>query len=91
MICLEPGAAGSRAVRNEKFDSIRSDLGYGNVSLEPISFQDFDPKDATFDVVILHHSLVAPRLVMAIDPEQSVPNSFRGLTGDSTLETEKTM
>ena len=56
--CLEPGSDGSRSNILDKFMSLQSRLDNSHlIEYKSLTFQDFDPKSQTFDIVILHNSI----------------------------------
>lgn len=57
VICLEPEAAGSRDDMNRIFADLRDSLDFGIVNQVRGTFQEFDPADRKFGVVILHNSI----------------------------------
>ena len=57
VICLEPEAAGSTSGVVEKVRRISSLMGVKKVDLEPATFQDFEPRDKLFDIILLHDSI----------------------------------
>lgn len=57
IICLEPEMEGSTKGTLEKFKQLSASLSLNNVSLQPIRFQEFDPGDQTFDIILLHVSI----------------------------------
>ena len=57
VVCLEPEAAGSSSGKLEKFNRARNRLQLDQVQLETTTFQNYDPGNAKFDVVILHDSV----------------------------------
>ena len=57
VIILEPEMEGSIGGTSEKFKQLSASLSLGNVSLQPVRFQDFDPGNQTFDIILLHASI----------------------------------
>lgn len=57
VICLEPGADGSRSDVVERFKRLHQILSLNQVELKPNTFQDFDPACKTFDIILLHNSI----------------------------------
>jgi SAM-dependent methyltransferase len=58
VVCLEPEAEGSSSGMVERFHRLRSLLRCeGTVSLERVTFQNYDPKGKTFDLVVLYDSV----------------------------------
>ncbi len=57
VICLEPESEGSTAGALAKFRRIAADLSLSNISMLPVSFQEFEPGTQTFDIVLLHNSI----------------------------------
>lgn len=57
-VCLEPEAAGSSAGSLDRFVTVRSALGYDDrVTLVPVTFQEFDPGEEKFDIVVSYASI----------------------------------
>lgn len=56
-ICIEPEDAGSSSGVISKFNELGSLLDVENVSIETTTFQDFDPGDRQFDIILLHNSI----------------------------------
>jgi SAM-dependent methyltransferase len=54
VVALEPEAAGSTAGVTDSFSRLQQRLGLDSVELRTESFQDFDPADGRFDVLLLH-------------------------------------
>ncbi len=57
VVCLEPEAAGSTAGVRRQFEEILGDLGLSGVRLLPATFQEYDPGDDRFDVILLRNSI----------------------------------
>jgi SAM-dependent methyltransferase len=57
VLCLEPEAAGSTYPVKQKFERIVSRLRLPQVAMSSQTFQDFDPGNKTFDVILLHNSI----------------------------------
>ncbi len=57
VVCLEPELAGSSRGIYEKSKRALDNLQVSSVSLQPSTFQDFDPGTQTFDIVLLHNSI----------------------------------
>lgn len=57
VVCLEPEAAGSTANVRKVFHGLVSELGCGQAQMLPLTFQDFDPGDERFEVVMVHHAI----------------------------------
>lgn len=57
VIALEPEAEGSTSGVNNTFADMSANLKLSQVRLMPITFQEFDPGDDKFDVVLLHDSI----------------------------------
>ena len=59
VLCLEPEAAGSQAGRMiAAFHKLQSALPFGHqVRLLPVTFQQFGPETAAYDVILLHDSI----------------------------------
>jgi len=57
VVCLDPEAAGSHSGMHANFRRLGEALGYDNVRLEPVTFQDFDARGNQFDVMLLHDSI----------------------------------
>jgi 2-polyprenyl-3-methyl-5-hydroxy-6-metoxy-1,4-benzoquinol methylase len=57
VVCLEPEEAGSSAGMTETFRRMQARLGLSEVRFESKTFQAFDPRGETFDVILLHNSL----------------------------------
>jgi len=56
-ICLEPEDDGSRTGVVETFRKVGKLLDVDNVSVETVTFQDYDPGDKKFDIIILYDSI----------------------------------
>ncbi|MEW5858698.1 MAG: methyltransferase domain-containing protein [Cyanobacteriota bacterium] len=57
VICLEPEDCGSTQGVNEQFKQTGAFLKFKNVELNLSTFQDYEPKEDKFDIVILHNSI----------------------------------
>jgi len=57
VICLEPELEGSRKGESDKFKRLSETLSLDSVSFQSVTFQDFDPCDQTFDIILLHNSI----------------------------------
>ena len=58
IVCIEPEADGSTQGVNSVFDDLKADLPFGgNVHLEKTTFQDYDPGDSKFDLIVAHNSV----------------------------------
>lgn len=57
VICLEPETEGSTKGTLKKFKQLSASLSLSNVSLQPVAFQEFDPGNQTFDIILLHYSI----------------------------------
>jgi SAM-dependent methyltransferase len=57
VLCLEPEAAGSTHSVTTTFERIASRLRLPQVTMSPQTFQNFDPGNQTFDVILLHNSI----------------------------------
>ena len=57
VVCLEPEAAGSTANVREVFHGLASELTCGQAQMLPLTFQDFDPGEERFDVVVVHNAI----------------------------------
>jgi SAM-dependent methyltransferase len=57
VICLEPEVAGSTTGVSATFQQIASFFDQAKVQLLPQRFQDFEPADGPFDVLLLHSSI----------------------------------
>lgn len=57
VIGLEPELAGSTKGVLEKFKHQSELLALDNVSIKPLRFQDYQPKDVRFDIILLHNSI----------------------------------
>jgi SAM-dependent methyltransferase len=57
VVCLEPEAAGSTEGVIAKFRELGELLECPNTTIVPTTFQDYDPGDSTFDVVMLQDSV----------------------------------
>jgi 2-polyprenyl-3-methyl-5-hydroxy-6-metoxy-1,4-benzoquinol methylase len=57
-VCIEPESEGSTGGPHRQFQRVAARLGWGGrVTLEPKTFQEFDPGLERFDVVLLHDSI----------------------------------
>jgi 2-polyprenyl-3-methyl-5-hydroxy-6-metoxy-1,4-benzoquinol methylase len=57
VVSLEPEADGSSPRMRERFLSAQKALGLTNVTLQPLTFQEFNPNGMQFDVLLLHSSI----------------------------------
>jgi len=58
VVCVEPESEGSTGGPHRQFQRVAARLGWGGrVTLEPKTFQEFDPGPGRFDVVLLHDSI----------------------------------
>lgn len=57
VVCLEPEMAGSSEAMVTNFIKLKTLLGLENVSLEQLTFQEFDSQESTYDVILLHNSV----------------------------------
>jgi len=57
VICLEPELAGSTKDNLDKFKQLSLSLSLSNVSFQPVRFQDFDARNRTFDIILLHNAI----------------------------------
>lgn len=57
VICLEPEVEGSEKGVLEKFKKFSTIFSLNNIGLQPVRFQDFDPDDQLFDIILLHNSI----------------------------------
>jgi len=57
VVCLEPEADGSSSGVIEEFHRLNERLKRNNATIEPVTFQAFEPGGDTFDVILLHNSI----------------------------------
>lgn len=57
VIGLEPEMEGSRNNYISKFQQLKDKLNITNVTLKPLTFQDFNGEGEEFDIILLHHSI----------------------------------
>jgi len=57
VLCLEPEGDGSSQNMNNKFNKLLKKLDCINVKLQTKTFQEFDPEDKKFDIIIMHDSI----------------------------------
>ena len=57
VLCLEPEAEGSTSRVIDTFQRLRERMGFDNVTIDPVTLQDFAPRGRTFDVVLLYNSI----------------------------------
>lgn len=57
VVCLEPEMEGGTKGTLKKFKQLSASLSLSNVSLQPVAFQEFDPGNQTFDIILLHASI----------------------------------
>lgn len=57
VICLEPETSGSTKGASSKLRQYADRLNLDNIYLGPGTFQNFDPRGITFDIVLLHNSI----------------------------------
>ncbi len=57
VLCLEPELSGGRRGFVSRFEQARDRLSLENVFLESVTFQDFDPGQQKFDIILLHNSI----------------------------------
>jgi len=57
VVCLEPEAPASSAGIQQRFRRLADRLAVDSVQLEPTTLQRFDPRGATFDVVVVHNAI----------------------------------
>lgn len=57
VVCLEPEMVGSTRGTLKKFKQLSASLSLSNVSLQPVTFQEFDSVNQTFDIILLHYSI----------------------------------
>lgn len=57
VVCLEPEQKGSTKGISDRFEEISRALSLTNVKLERVTFQDYNPKNSTFDIILLHNSI----------------------------------
>jgi len=57
VVCLEPELSGGRRGFVSKFEQVRDKLSLENVTLQNVTFQDFDPGQQKFDIILLHNSI----------------------------------
>ena len=57
VVCLEPELSGGRHGSVSKFERVRDKLSLENTTLQNVTFQDFDPGQQKFDIILLHNSI----------------------------------
>jgi hypothetical protein len=57
VVNLEPEADGSKSGYIDKFRSLKDSLGINNVELIESTFQDYNPLDMKFDIILLYNSI----------------------------------
>ena len=57
VICLEPECDGSYGEMTKNFEKIKSILQLENAQLIKSTFQDYNPLDEKFDIVLMHNSI----------------------------------
>lgn len=57
VVCLEPEAAGSTAGVRRKFDEFVTALGVDNITMRADTFQQYDPGDEHYDIIVMHSSI----------------------------------
>jgi SAM-dependent methyltransferase len=57
VVNIEPQGAGSASGVSKKFNTLRDALGIYNVELQPSTFQDYDPLNKKFDIILLYNSI----------------------------------
>jgi len=57
VVCIEPELAGSTKIILDKSKQGLENLESNNVMLLPITFQELEPSDQTFDIILLHNSI----------------------------------
>ena len=57
VICLEPELEGSKKGVLDEFKGLSEALSLDGVSFQSVTFQDFDPGDQTFDIILLHNAI----------------------------------
>jgi cyclopropane fatty-acyl-phospholipid synthase-like methyltransferase len=57
VICLEPEQDGSTKGMIEKFNKTKSSLNLENIDIQVKTFQEYEPGDEMFDIIISHNSI----------------------------------
>ena len=57
VIILEPELKGSKNKTLNRFHRFSNRFSLDNISMLPVSFQQFDPHNQTFDIILLHSSI----------------------------------
>ena len=57
IVLLEPKLKGAVDKPLDTFQRLSRELSVNNVTVMPVSFQDFDPRNQTFDIILLHNSI----------------------------------
>jgi SAM-dependent methyltransferase len=57
VVCLEPEAEGSNSETLRVFKQLSRALSLNNISLQRVRFQDFEPCNKRFDIILLHASI----------------------------------
>lgn len=57
VVILEPELEGSINEPLNRFHRFSNRLSLDNISVLPVSFQQFAPRNQTFDIILLHHSI----------------------------------
>jgi SAM-dependent methyltransferase len=81
VVALEPEAAGSAAGVRDRFESAARRLGTAPVDLRAQTFQDYDPRDVRFDVVLSHSSInhLDEPACIALGHDRDARNIYRAL------------
>lgn len=83
VVALEPEWDGSRERVRDRFDSLGDRLGFGSVEFRSESFQDFEPGDESFDVVLMHASInhLDEQATSALHHDDAARRVYQGLFG----------
>ncbi len=57
VVCIEPEPKGSSKAVIDKFERLSKRFRLPQIELKKVRFQDFDPEDEKFDVILLHNSI----------------------------------
>lgn len=81
LVALEPEVAGSSSGMRERFERSAKRLGARSVELRAETFQEFDPRDKRFNVVLSHSSInhLDETACIALDSDDAARDTYRRL------------
>ena len=82
-LCIEPELEGSNQTAMSQFKRLSEEFGLPQIELKRVTFQDFDPEDEKFDVILLHHSInhLDEEACMQLKTSEAARKRYRAIFG----------